>query len=173
MGMLRSDIVISGGSYAGLTLALALAKTLGPEIAITVIDRQVVPTGRDVRAFAISAGPRHMLDVLGIWPKVRDEAQEVLEIQLTDSPLEAGVRPVLLTYDNTLENGEPASFIVPNEALATALENAADAEPAIQILRPAARVRRAAYLAELGWERLRKGEADDPAELVPLYLRDP
>ncbi len=137
MGMLRSDIVISGGSYAGLTLALALAKTLGPEITITLIDRQVVPTGRDVRAFAISAGPRHMLDVLGIWPKVRDEAQEVLEIQLTDSPLEAGVRPVLLTYDNTLENGEPASFIVPNDALATALESAAEAEPAIQILRPA------------------------------------
>jgi 2-octaprenyl-6-methoxyphenol hydroxylase len=78
-----------------------------------------------------------MLDVLGIWPKVRDDAQEVLEIQLTDSPLEAGVRPVLLTYDNRLEDGEPASFILPNHLLSAALEVAVDAEPAIRRLRPA------------------------------------
>lgn len=138
MEVLRSDIVISGGSYAGLTLALALAKTLGPDISITVIDRQNASSGqRDVRASAISAGPRHMLEVLGVWPLVRDEAQDVLEILLTDSPLEAGVRPVLLTYDNTLDSGEPASSIVPNESLAAALETTADAEPAIQRLRPA------------------------------------
>src|SRR5690606_360695 len=56
---------------------------------------------------------------------------------LTDSPLEAGVRPVLLTYDNTLDSGEPASCIVPNQALAMALESVADREPAIQRLKPA------------------------------------
>lgn len=33
--------------------------------------------------------------------------------------------------------------------------------------------RRAATLARLGWERLTRGEQDDPATLQPLYLRRP
>ena len=35
------------------------------------------------------------------------------------------------------------------------------------------RVRRAGYLALLGWRRLRRGDADDAATLAPLYLRPP
>jgi tRNA threonylcarbamoyl adenosine modification protein YeaZ len=38
---------------------------------------------------------------------------------------------------------------------------------------PAARVRRASFLAELGLERLRAGQCDDLATLQPLYLRRP
>ena len=34
-------------------------------------------------------------------------------------------------------------------------------------------MRRAGYLAELGWKRLIKGEVDNPATLQPLYLRKP
>jgi tRNA threonylcarbamoyladenosine biosynthesis protein TsaB len=37
----------------------------------------------------------------------------------------------------------------------------------------AASVRRAGYLAEIGWRRLRKGQADDADGLTPIYLRDP
>jgi tRNA threonylcarbamoyladenosine biosynthesis protein TsaB len=33
--------------------------------------------------------------------------------------------------------------------------------------------RRAGNLAQLAWDRLRKGDADDPASLSPVYLRDP
>lgn len=35
------------------------------------------------------------------------------------------------------------------------------------------RVRRAGCLAELGWQRLNRGEQDDPAVLQPIYLRKP
>ncbi len=38
---------------------------------------------------------------------------------------------------------------------------------------PAASLRRAGYLAELGWQRLERGEVDDPATLAPIYLRHP
>ncbi len=38
---------------------------------------------------------------------------------------------------------------------------------------PAASLRRAAYLAELGWERLSGGDADDAATLSPIYLHHP
>jgi len=38
---------------------------------------------------------------------------------------------------------------------------------------PASRLRRAAFLAELGQQRLQTGDYDDPATLQPLYLRRP
>jgi tRNA threonylcarbamoyl adenosine modification protein YeaZ len=37
----------------------------------------------------------------------------------------------------------------------------------------AARLRRAGYLAALGWRRLERGEQDNAATLQPLYLRQP
>lgn len=41
------------------------------------------------------------------------------------------------------------------------------------VLAGAASVRRAGYLAELGWQRLERGQRDDPTTLQPLYLRRP
>ena len=41
------------------------------------------------------------------------------------------------------------------------------------ILSPAAGLRRAGFLAELGLERFRAGDCDDPVTLQPLYLRGP
>lgn len=41
------------------------------------------------------------------------------------------------------------------------------------IASPASALRRAAYLAELGWSRLSRGDADDVASLSPLYLQQP
>jgi len=38
---------------------------------------------------------------------------------------------------------------------------------------PAASLRRAGYLAELGWARLAAGQTDDPATLTPIYLQTP
>ena len=44
---------------------------------------------------------------------------------------------------------------------------------AVTISSPAARLRRAGYLAELGLKRLEAGDFDNPATLQPLYLRRP
>jgi tRNA threonylcarbamoyladenosine biosynthesis protein TsaB len=38
---------------------------------------------------------------------------------------------------------------------------------------PAERTRRGGFLAELAWQRLGRGDLDDPASLQPLYLRRP
>lgn len=38
---------------------------------------------------------------------------------------------------------------------------------------PAGALRRAAFLAELGWARLVRGDSDDPAALSPIYLKRP
>ena len=41
------------------------------------------------------------------------------------------------------------------------------------IASPAATLRRAGYLAELGWQRLQRGESDNITALSPLYLHQP
>lgn len=43
----------------------------------------------------------------------------------------------------------------------------------VQFAPPALSVRRAGYIAELGWQRLRAGHTDDPATLSPIYLHEP
>lgn len=43
----------------------------------------------------------------------------------------------------------------------------------IRLASPASSLRRAGYLAEIGWERLRHGQADDLARLTPIYLQTP
>ncbi len=43
----------------------------------------------------------------------------------------------------------------------------------VTVLPPACCLRRAGFLAELAWERVRSGETDDPATLAPLYINWP
>jgi len=130
----RVDVAIAGASFAGMAFALALARTLGPEVSIALVDRapaSLPDTGDDPRASAISASSQRMLDALGLWPALAPDAEPVRRIEITDSSLEAGVRPVLLTYDTALDDGGWASFIVPNRVLAAALVDATAREPGI------------------------------------------
>jgi tRNA threonylcarbamoyladenosine biosynthesis protein TsaB len=43
----------------------------------------------------------------------------------------------------------------------------------IRLAAPAASLRRAGFLAEMGWSRLWHGQADDAATLVPIYIQTP
>ena len=143
-GRAVADVLISGASFAGLTLALALSDAFSGDISLIVIDRAQAADGAarganltDSRASAISAASRHLLTTLGIWPAIADAAQPVSRIEITDSSLQAGIRPVQLSYDNALETGEPATWIVPNSALIAALERAVSARPSIVVRRGA------------------------------------
>lgn len=138
----RSDIVVSGASYAGLALALALSQALERTAAIVVVDKGGVrapdaAAAPDARAFALSAGSKRMLDRLGVWPLLAEAAQPVTAIEITDSSLHAGVRPVLLTYDNAVAGDEPASYIVPAAALSRALVHAVRGDGGVTIMAPA------------------------------------
>lgn len=135
----RYDVVISGASFAGLALACGLAQALGPDFKIAVIDREApgAPKAPDARSYALSAASKHLLDALGVWSDVAADAQAVATIEITDSSLEAGVRPVLLTYDNATSSGEPATYILPHDKLLQSLLTAAQRLPSIAILAPA------------------------------------
>ena len=131
----RYDVAISGASFAGLALACALSDALGPEFRIAVIDRAAPASmPADARAFALSAASRHLLEAIGVWPAVATEAQPVDGIDITDSSLDAGVRPVLLSYDNAIAAGEPATHIVPVRPLTMALRQKARSHPSISLM---------------------------------------
>ena len=137
---LRFDVVISGASFGGLALACGLSQALGPDLKIGLIDRAVPSVAApiaDSRAFALSAASKRMLDVLGLWTLVADVAQPVTSIEITDSTLNTGVRPVLLTYDNVTDDGEPATYIVPNSALQAALRQSVLANSSLKFVAPA------------------------------------
>jgi 2-octaprenyl-6-methoxyphenol hydroxylase len=134
----RFDVAISGASCAGLALACALSDALGPEFKVALIDRIANVADRpDARAFALSAASKHLLEAIGVWEAIAEHAQPVTGIDITDSSLEAGVRPVLLAYDNTTGAGEPATYIVPVGPLTAALRARSETYPSITMLAPA------------------------------------
>jgi 2-octaprenyl-6-methoxyphenol hydroxylase len=127
--MTRRGIVIGGGAFAGLALALALRQGLGPDIPIVVVDPALAVTpSRDPRATAIVAACRRLFEAIGVWDKVADGTQPILDMVVTDSRLQDATRPVFLTFAGEVEPGEPFAHMVENRHLIDALVARAQAE---------------------------------------------
>lgn len=144
----RYDVVIAGGGGVGLALACALGDALGPTAKIAVVDRVAfgsTPAARDVRASAVSAGSKRLLEALGIWPALAAHAEAVAAVDITDSRLDDAFRPVLVSYDNTVDGGEPATYIVENERLYAAILAGASRRPSVSLIGGAAA---AGYVAD-------------------------
>ncbi len=132
----RVDVLIGGAGFAGLALAIALRQGLGPSFAVTVADPALGRAGADARASAIVAAARRLLETIGVWDRVADEAQPILDMVITDSRLQDAVRPVFLTFDGDVEPGEPFAHMVENGPLVDALVEKAKEQGVV--LRPAA-----------------------------------
>ena len=125
----QRSIVIGGGAFAGLALALALRQGLGADIPVIVADPALATRpSRDPRATAIVAACRRLLDAIGVWDKVAEHAQPMLDMVVTDSKLEDATRPVFLTFGGEVEPGEPFAHMVENRYLIDALLIRAEAE---------------------------------------------
>ena len=102
----RADVVIAGGGFAGLALALALRQRLGGSFKVVVADPAFAADARpDLRASAIAAAARRMFETLGVWDAVAADAQPILDMVVTDSKLKDAVRPVFLTFAGEVEAG--------------------------------------------------------------------
>ena len=125
----QGSIVIGGGAFAGLALALALRQGLGPEIPVIVADPALATRpSRDPRATAIVAACRRLFEAIGAWDAVRGEAQPILDMVVTDSKLEDATRPVFLNFAGDVAPGEPFAHMVENRRLIDALVVRAEAE---------------------------------------------
>jgi 2-octaprenyl-6-methoxyphenol hydroxylase len=116
-GRLDADIVVIGGGLAGLPFAIACA---GAQMRVVVIDREP-PASQlaepfDGRSSAIAFGSRRVLDGLGIWRFVEDEAQPILDIRVADQG-----SPLFLHYDHREVGDQPFGWIVENRILRRAL----------------------------------------------------
>ena len=125
----QRSIVIGGGAFAGLALALALRQSLGAEIPVIVADPALsTRPSRDPRATAIVAACRRLFDAIGVWSQIADGAQPILDMVVTDSKLDDATRPAFLTFAGQVEPGEPFAHMVENRHLIDALVERAEVE---------------------------------------------
>lgn len=121
------DVVIAGGGYVGLSLALAL-KQGDSTLKCAVVDpKPMASLNKDPRASAIAAAASRMLTQLGVWDKIAAKGQPITEMIVTDSKLRDAVRPVFLTFDGEATDGEPFATMMPNGVMMPALYKAAKA----------------------------------------------
>ncbi|MBU6141218.1 MAG: FAD-dependent monooxygenase [Proteobacteria bacterium] len=80
------DIVIIGGSFAGMTAALALSNA-SPDSKIAIIEKQDILKSdrkRDGRAYAISSASLKLFKEIGIFDRLQAEAGIISDIKITD-----------------------------------------------------------------------------------------
>ncbi len=80
------DIIIIGGSFAGMTSALALA-VVSDDLKIAIVERQDIlnhDRKRDGRAYAISSASLKLFEEIGIFERLEKEAGKISDIKITD-----------------------------------------------------------------------------------------
>ena len=125
----HKSIVICGGAFAGLALAVALRQGLGTTVPVVVADPALaMRPSRDPRATAIVAACRRLFETLGVWDEVGPQSQPILDMVVTDSRLADATRPTFLTFAGDVAPGEPFAHMVENRLLIDALAGRAEAE---------------------------------------------
>ena len=138
-GNRQVDVFIAGAGFAGLSLAVALRQALGASFAVVVADPALERGGSDPRASAIVAAARRLFETIGVWEAIAPGAQPILDMAVTDSRLDAAMRPTFLTFDGEVEVShdaggvhlparEPFAHMIENGPLLAALLAKAKAE---------------------------------------------
>jgi 2-octaprenyl-6-methoxyphenol hydroxylase len=124
VGTPRGDILIAGAGIVGRVLATALKSAFGSALTVTLCDPTLTQRPQSGRAYALTAGPRRMLETLNIWPMIVAQSQPIHSMIVTDSRTRDPVRPVFLNFSGDLEPGEPFAHMVLSDALVAALDQA-------------------------------------------------
>lgn len=158
-------VAVGPGSYTGLRVGLALAKGLALGQKLPLVG---VPT-LDIIAAAV---PRHETDLVALAQAGRTRLWAGQYSWRDKRGWEAVGDPMLTGWDDLLGRLQvPVAFA--GEIDATAAKLIRRANRSAVVVAPSASVRRAAVLAEIGWNRWKKQQVTDADALAPLYLREP
>jgi 2-octaprenyl-6-methoxyphenol hydroxylase len=130
-----TDILIAGGGLNGPALALALAQG---GFRVTVVDARPAPdraeAGFDGRAYALAIASTRLLSAIGVWDKVRDKAQPILEIKASDGRAGEGAAPFFLHFDHAEIEDGPMGHLLEDRFLYAAFLEAMRATPGVTLL---------------------------------------
>lgn len=158
-------VAIGPGSYTGLRVGLALAKGMALANQIPLFG---VPT-LDIVAFSIDESP---LQLLVAAEAGRTRVCAAVYQWHDRQGWKPRRPPVIDTWENIVASIEKPTLFA-GEITPKASKLIRNSSQQFTVANPAVSTRRAGFLAEIGWQRLRKDQADDAASLAPIYLRDP
>ncbi|HEX3429872.1 MAG TPA: FAD-dependent monooxygenase [Rhizomicrobium sp.] len=136
--MARDDpqVVIAGAGMVGLTLSLALAQGgFGVLLVDPLPPSKTLAVEFDGRVSAISYSSARMLEVLGVWKKLKGDAEPIRDILVTDAKIGHSPSPFSLHFDHR-EIGEPLGYIAENRHIRAALLERAAAAETLEIANP-------------------------------------
>jgi tRNA threonylcarbamoyladenosine biosynthesis protein TsaB len=169
-------VSLGPGSFTGLRVAISLAKGMAlahglPLIGVSTLDATAYPhLGHDEPVGAVVQAGRGRICWAIYQPGSPAGDGSAVELgrwrgQRSPTALTGGDELAAAIYRRTRLVGELAPEL---RALL-----AGKAGKLAELAGPAVAVRRAGYVAELGWLRWQADQADDPAALSPIYLREP
>jgi tRNA threonylcarbamoyladenosine biosynthesis protein TsaB len=155
-------VAIGPGSFTGVRVGVAAAKGLAlarniPLVGVRSSDivAYAQPLGNDQLVVLVQAGRGRF--IAAQYDQVDNEWRQVGDYLLTNAR-ELGqdwLKPITIC-------GELSS-----SDRATISQRLGDR---VHIASPAVSLRRAGYLAEIGWQKIQSGHSDDPAKLQPIYV---
>lgn len=158
-------VALGPGSFTGIRVGVATAKGLSFALSVPLVGISTL----EILAFAHAAASLPICPILSagrgeiataLFQSRAGKWQRLVEEHITN--VDALCSEIA---EQTIFCGE-----IPSEVVQRLEEQLG---PKAVILQGGASLRRAGYLAELGWRRLEAGDCDDPATLQPLYLRKP
>jgi len=150
------------GSFTGLRVGMSIAKGLAlarnlPLLGVPTLDIVAAAQGRDNRPLCavLQAGRGRICAAVYHWTEAGWQAE-------TDA---------FLTTWPALSRRITSPTLLCGEIQRAGVETLKQIGSQAVLVPAAARLRRAGYLADIGWRRLQRGETDDAGTLTPVYLQ--
>lgn len=130
---LDCDALIVGGGLAGAAAALALAEAGFDVIALDASGASVDDAAEfDGRAYAVALASQRFWSAVGVWDKVADEAEPMVDILVSDGRVGEGASPLFLHLDHRETDAGVYGSMIEDRHLRPAALAVMDAHPRIQ-----------------------------------------
>jgi len=135
---ISADVCVVGAGPVGGTLACRLASA---GVDTVIIDRAALPPmahpAFDGRAYAIAAGSRALLLDCGLWERLPDPPNPILNIRVTDGRVGRPASPLRLHFDHREAGDAPFGWMVEARGLRRALNAHVWTLPRLRVFAPA------------------------------------